>query len=486
MRRFRLGWVVVLVAFALAAAACGDERDDDTAADATTTSAAAGGEGTTTAAPETTAGGDGAATTTAATPAAEMFGDMEWPCGPGDASGATDQGISDEAITIGIGDDRGFAGSPGLNKAQTDAVEAFIAECNALGGINGRTIEYNVYDAAITNVATAMLDACDQVFMLVGHGFTLDNLGEETRQTCGLASAPAWTVSADAAQAPLKVVGLPNPADQLPLSQGYMMAELFPDLITNTGIVLGNFAATRETAEKTRVTHEELGYEFPITLEYDINGEADWNPFVNQLADAGAGMVYFTGSCLPNYQGIRRASAQQGYEAIWFTDANFYEFGCAEANADGAMDDTYVRMATIPLTEGDANPATGQFVDIVTGNGGDLSLLGAQAVSSFLLWATAARDCGSDLTRDCVLANMEAVHEWTGGGLHVPVDPGANLAPTCGMLVKLEGTEYVRVRPEEPGTYECDDAWRAEGLVTPAVTAAQLGPDRVSTLYSGG
>ena len=31
---------------------------------------------------------------------------------------------------------------------------------------------------------------------------------------------------------------------------------------------------------------------------------------------------------------------------------------CAAANTDGAMDDTYIRMVTIPFEEADANPAT--------------------------------------------------------------------------------------------------------------------------------
>ena len=39
-------------------------------------------------------------------PEAPTFGDLEWPCGPGSASGATDQGVTDESILIGGGDDR--------------------------------------------------------------------------------------------------------------------------------------------------------------------------------------------------------------------------------------------------------------------------------------------------------------------------------------------------------------------------------------------
>lgn len=42
-----------------------------------------------------------------------MFGDLPSPCGPGTASGATQTGVTDTSITIGYGDDAGFAQSPG-------------------------------------------------------------------------------------------------------------------------------------------------------------------------------------------------------------------------------------------------------------------------------------------------------------------------------------------------------------------------------------
>ena len=62
-------------------------------------------------------------------------------------------------------------------------------------------------------------------------------------------------------------------------------------------------------------------------------------------------------------------------------------------------------------------------------NGGEVALLGMQTASAFMLWATAAKACGSDLTRECVLNEADGIDEWTGGGLHVPSDPGVNETP---------------------------------------------------------
>ncbi len=81
---------------------------------------------------------------------ATKFGTLDSPCGPGSATGATDRGVTDSASTIGYGDDRGFAQSPGLNKEMGDSVKAFIKWCNDQGGINGRKIIGDFYDAKIT------------------------------------------------------------------------------------------------------------------------------------------------------------------------------------------------------------------------------------------------------------------------------------------------------------------------------------------------
>ena len=53
-----------------------------------------------------------------------LIGTLPSPCGQGAAKGATDQGVTDTAIHIAYGDDRGFTGAPGLNKEMGDAVKA--------------------------------------------------------------------------------------------------------------------------------------------------------------------------------------------------------------------------------------------------------------------------------------------------------------------------------------------------------------------------
>ena len=62
--------------------------------------------------------------------------------------------------------------------------------------------------------------------------------------------------------------------------------------------------------------------------------------------------------------------------------------------------------------------------------------------------------------------------------------PADNNVPDCGLVMKLEGTTYVRAFPEEPGTFACDEEWR-KTITTEWSEAVQLDENRVSTLYTG-
>ena len=166
-------------------------------------------------------------TSGAASSSSTKFGTLPSPCGKGSAKGSTDEGVTNSTINIAYGDDRGFSGLPGLDQEMGDAVKAMIAWCNAQGGINGRKIVGDYYDAAVTNVGSVMTQACKKDFMLVGEGFALDGLGEQTRLGCNLSAVPGFTVSSVVANAYEMYQATPNPADYSPVSSAYEVAKLF-------------------------------------------------------------------------------------------------------------------------------------------------------------------------------------------------------------------------------------------------------------------
>ena len=456
--------LTALAALVAAVAACSSDRGDDPAA-------------------ETDPGsGDGGGTETAE-PASDGFGTLESPCGEGEGGPAGDQGITEDQIVIGYGDDAGFPTSPGLSHETSDAIEAMIAWCNDQGGINGREIVGRYYDAAITNVANAMTEACGEVFMLVGEAWALDSGQEEIRLGCDLPAVPTYSVSPEFANAPLMYQPVPNPADLYTAGWAGMIAELFPEEIEHASVMYGNFAATIDTKDKVVQTFDDFGFTFlDCPIEYNIAGESDWRPFAQRLKDCGAEVVYYSGQPYPNMQNLLDDAAQIDYSPVWLVDLNAYLQSFADWNATGNGDKVHLRSSFYPFEQAEDVPALQQYQDIVTANGGDLSLLGVQSTSAFMLWATAADACGAELSRQCVLDELAGIDSWDGGGLHAETSPGENLPPECGMILKLDGTSWVQAYPEEVGELECDPDGNIE-LTGRVVDQAELDENRVSTKY---
>jgi ABC-type branched-subunit amino acid transport system substrate-binding protein len=456
--------LAALAALTVLAAACSSDRGDDP-------TAAAEGDGNS----ETTAPAEDAA--------ADHFGTLASPCGEGDASGATDQSVTDDQIVIGYGDDKGFSLSPGLSHETSDAIATMIDWCNEQGGINGRQIVGNYYDAAITNVVNATTEACSQVFMLVGEAWANDVNQEETRLGCGLPAVPTYAVSPEFANAPLAYQPVPNPADVFAAGSAGQIAELYPDEVKKASVMFADFAATKDTKDKVVQAFPSFGWKFlDCPQQYGLLGEADWKPFAQALKTCGAEVVYYSGQAFPNMQNLLDAAAQVDYHPIWVTDSNNYLQSFADWNTGGNGDKVLLRSAFVPFEYAEDGSATKQYMDLVTDHGGDISQLGMQATSAFLLWATAAKEC-TELTRQCVLDELAKITSWDGGGMHAESNPGENLPPECSLLLQMDGDEWKQVYPDEKGTFACDSDSDFE-LSGPVVDQAQLDSNRTSTKFA--
>jgi ABC-type branched-subunit amino acid transport system substrate-binding protein len=425
--------------------------------------------------------GGGSGTTVAS--GSEGFGTMASPCGPAEGTNAagSDPGVTADSITIAYGDDAGYPSAPGLNKEMSDAVKAMISWCNEQGGINGRTVKGNYYDAAILNVNNAMTEACQGGnFFLVGQGWSLDASQEAVRLGCSLPAVPTYTVSPQFAHGKLMYQPTPNPVDKMSVPAAFQMAEAFPDAVKKSAVMYANYSATIDSTEKWQLASEQAGWTYlDCPQVYSIGGESDWKPFVQRLKDCGAEVVYFSGSPYPNFENVLDAAAQIDYKPKWMTEANFYDTKFAQWNVSGNADNVYVRMAYFPFEEANLVPATQQYIDIVENNGGATSLLGAQATAAFLLWAQATQQCGADLSRDCVLTNLSKIDSFDAGGLQAPANPGQNIPSDCGMTLQMTGTKYTQVFPTTIGEMQCDQKFMVN-LTGPVVDRAQLDANRIS------
>ena len=446
-------WLVALVALAVVAAGCTRSSSDVEAGSGSTTTPGA------TAAPVTTAA-SGTDTTAPAAAAPGDFGSLKAVCGPGDAKGATAQGVTDDTIDVGTISDPGFVGRPGLNQEMFDASEVFVKWCNDAGGINGRKLKDTERDAKLTEYKQRITEACQQDFALVGGGGVFDDTGQDERLKCLLPDFPAYQVTPKARGSELAVPAQPSSLDKTNDGVFQYLKAKYPDSIAKAGFLTGNVAATVITDQQVQEAVKTIGYKVVYQAQYNAVGEASWTPFAEALRSKGAKGLVYTGEP-ENADKLLQAIDDIGYKLDWVVvganhlDAKFIQLG------GSAVHGVYMFSLSVPYFEADKNPATQQYLDLFAKykpTGKAKALLATNSWTAWLLFAESAKACGSDLTRKCLFEKGQATKDWTGGGLHAPTQPGALATPDCGIVVLAspDGFSVPSDFTPNEGLFKCD------------------------------
>jgi hypothetical protein len=456
MRRI-IGVAAALVV--VAASACGAGGDDESAEERT--------DDTVT---ETTAG------------SGADFGALEAVCGPGEYTvDASEQGLDNGQLNIGVANDRESDVRPGLNKEVWDSSVAFAEWCNEQGGIGG--IEINVVDlsAELFNVEAAMTTACTDVFAMVGGGFVQDELqfsGNEGSDfhRCGMIDIPAFTVSPAKTGSNGMVQPLPTtPAIEVN-SPIRAFAEAFPDQAESAVVVHGDIPSMSDTRTKRVAALEDVGVEVLGEISYPFAGITDWGPYAQRVMESGATMISWIGEPA-NAANLLARLDDLGWEGRALLDTNAYDpllFSLGDEAPEGSV----VRILVRPLEEASEWPAVQQYVDTLEEYVPDhkTSPLGVASISAWLLFATAADACAEAndgvLDRSCIIEQAAAQSDWTGGGLHAPMDPALSedVEPTtCVMLLQVVDGGFERLVPELGD--ELDDG---EGFYCPEDARTQV------------
>jgi hypothetical protein len=436
----------ILVLLMLVASAC--SRGDDTTEtgeDATTTTATANGGGDATALSE---GG---------------FGDLEAVCQAGDASGATAPGVTDTQITVGTMTDKGGI-VQGLNEEMYDTAVAFTKWCNEHGGINGREIVLSDVDAKLFDYEPAVTEACGRDFALVGGGAVFDEDPNDVRVGCNLPNIAGYVVSARGRVADLQVQPIPNTLHTVALGRYNAVKRDFPDSIDRYAIMASAIDSVLLVKNQTIEVAESLGFEVGYSVDYQTQGETGWPNFVREMQQQDIRILEFIGQ--PQSL-IELTTAME--TAGWHPDAillsgNFYD-DLYRQGATNTTENLYIQSGFVPFEMAEENKATQDYLDLMEqyNPSGKIAGLGVQGLSSWLLFATAASACGSDLTAECLLREAEAVSDWTGGGLHARQSPGNTDPSPCMLLLGLDETGFVykeeaTAPTKGDGLFNCDES----------------------------
>jgi ABC-type branched-subunit amino acid transport system substrate-binding protein len=434
------------------------------------------GSRTTDAAPQGQSGGVDAPAgeppgTVASGTRSSSFGTLANPCGPNEAgseNSASDLGVTaDEIVVTTIADPGGP--KPGLDQGMFDSMVAFADWCNSFGGINGRTLTVMQRDAKVFEYQQRVVEACEDSFALVGGLGVTDQLGAQQAIDCGLVNVPGATGSAEQSNADLTYQPLPSPTQTYPIGSGTWIADRFPEVKAKAAAIYSQVPSAKMQASRTIEAYESIGYTF-LSNEAANVGETNWGPLVVHLKDAGAQYFTFT-STFEELVPMQKEMGAQGYQPV-VTELlpNFYNAKYPQlAKEQGAqVDGVYVKLSTWPFEEADERPAMRQYLDALEAGvpGAEPEQLGVQAFSAGLLFATAAKAAGNDLTRDRLVEQLQQIHEWDGGGLHGTSNPGDNLGTPCFVMMGLSYDGFARAYPlpdQDAEVYEAGD-----GMACPA------------------
>jgi ABC-type branched-subunit amino acid transport system substrate-binding protein len=394
------------------------------------------------------------------------FGTLKSVCGPGNATGATDAGVTNTSINVATMADPGATVDPGLDQELFDAADAFVGWCNAAGGILGRKLVLHKRDSALTQVAAQMIQACQAPdFAIVGNGEALDATGVQQRLSCKLPELPAYDVSAQAATASLTVPPVPNPADIAILGGAYRaLAKYDPAAIKHYGMLSQSVQSIKDAGNKDRASAEAQGY---VTVDYEeLPLQVDnWRPIVENLKSKGVQVLTIENSP-DNLAALYRTMADVGWFPKYFVGSPSYYDTKLTSEAGSALQGVDVLLSTYnpPFELADQYPAVKQYIDNLNtyANGAKPKQLGENATSAWLLFAEAAKACGSNLTRTCVVQQAQNMHNWTGGGINAPTQPGnsaTGVPPECFVLIKATPTGFVvdkDITKPNNGIYNCD------------------------------
>jgi ABC-type branched-subunit amino acid transport system substrate-binding protein len=396
-----------------------------------------------------------------AAPGPGDFGTLKDVCGPGDAHGATARGVTDTEIHIGTLADPSNTVIPGAGQESFDIAKAFAKWCNAAGGINGRKIIVTTRDSHLFDVGAAVIAACQSDFMLVGSANPLDTPGVKPRLACNLSQIPAYVTSAEAAQAPQQVV-IDSSIPQVAAGSWRALAQKYPQAFQALAMITVNGGGLDSYALRQREALTQIGYKVVNFQEAPVIGVSNWRPYVENMRQAGARAAI---TLSPDISALVQSFGDVG----WHPDllplgVQNYNAGTITLEKDGLLPPTYVTTTYWPFEDAAHNPPTQQAISLIkSGSKITPDFAHLQALNAWLLWAVAAKACGSQLTGQCVIDKAGTQQGWTGGGIIAPTDThvGPGVLSQCFVLLKATPQGFVLapdITKPNHDIFNCDPA----------------------------
>jgi ABC-type branched-subunit amino acid transport system substrate-binding protein len=256
------------------------------------------------------------------------------------------------------------------------------------------------------------------------------------------------------------VAPVPNPPNTFPNGQAAWVAERHPEAVTKAAVLAPDIETTNVQVERMVRAYEAVGFEFVYRKKTGALQES-YATEAAEMKRLGVEWVTMISPVSETVKLLDDMRTQSFEPEVVDLGQQYYD---PELLASPASEGAIVQLNTVPFEEVDESPALQTYVEAYEAVGSSVpaTSLGVQAFSAGLLFATAMRELGDDITREGLLDELRTITSWDGGGLHFETNPGDNLGSACFMYAEVRDGEFVRLWPEEVTTWQCDEAYRFE------------------------
>jgi ABC-type branched-subunit amino acid transport system substrate-binding protein len=389
-------------------------------------------------------------------------GSEDWRSVPdGGNGGATDVGVTEEAVTIAnVSDVSGAV--PGLFEEAQLAAAAYAAYHNATEGpIYGRQVKFLPLDSRLDSGQNRQqyLRACDEAFAAAGSMSAFEEGAAEPVANCGIPDMRSVPTSRPM-QAIDNVYGAEVQAPgQVVAAEYSYWAEQYPDAVKKAGALFLENETTRfQTEQNIKATEANLGYDFVYKQSVQI-AETNYNGFVLDMIDAGVEFLYFQGDYS---QAVRLANAmrqQNFWPEVYALQTNIYTQDFIESGGS-AVEGSHVAAHTVLLEEIDQHEELQLYREWLkqVDPSAEPTSLGMLGWSAMKLVIEGLKEIGPEPTREAMIEFLDGVSGWDGGGLTPPQEIGAKQLTSCTIIVEVRDGRFQRIAPDEG--FRCDEALR--------------------------
>jgi ABC-type branched-subunit amino acid transport system substrate-binding protein len=371
---------------------------------------------------------------------------------------ASDTGVT--ATTINIGTVSDISGvQPGLFKSTFDAMKAWKAYTDSLGGICGRQVVLDLRDDQ-TNSGGNRAEtqaACAKNFALVGSTSAFDDGGASTVNSCGIPDMSGIAVTPQRGRSE-NTYAMYNarPGDYLNTGTAEYVKKTHPGVIKNAALLYLNAGAAIVSAQTRKAGYEKAGFKYVYYQAVQVV-EPNYNSYVVAMKNHSPPVKYV--NMVGDAQSLARL-AQSMQQQNWFPEVLDFD-SAAYSPQFLELGGTAAEKAQVwnfhhPFEEANSNQEMQLYLQwlSVAAPGAEPDFFGVWAWSAGRLFGELATKIGNDLTREKLFAELKKVKDWTSFDLHVPLQVAQKIPPSCFLYHGVRGGAFVRQYPSSG--YECD------------------------------